>query len=234
MKKFILKFLTLIFCFAIIMSFTGCGSEAKKAMDTSVETANTLLEKNDKPFNPDTKIALKKAVKDSENAENDDEYKKKTKDINDTMTAYKDSIKQQKQVIKPAEEFLIERAKTVKTVKTVQAATEENDPNGQLNKKGGYYSYIAMKSTMINDSYYESQSPIEAGNDGGAVIEAYRTVKEAKTRDEYLTTFDGSGMLSPGSHKIVGTLVIRTSSELTASQQKELEQNIINALIELK
>ena len=38
---------------------------------------------------------------------------------------------------------------------------------------------------------------------------------------------------SAGTHKVVGTVVVRTSNELTASQEGELEQNIINELIRL-
>jgi hypothetical protein len=44
-----------------------------------------------------------------------------------------------------------------------------------------------------------------------------------------LTGFDG-GVFSSGSHCVLGTLVIRTSNELTASKQKALEQAIIDVL----
>ena len=53
-------------------------------------------------------------------------------------------------------------------------------------------------------------------------------------RNEYLAAFDGAGILSSGSHSVVGTIVIRTSDKLTASQQKEMEENIYNSLIEIK
>lgn len=69
---------------------------------------------------------------------------------------------------------------------------------------------------------------------GGAVIEAFHTVKDAEARDTYLSGFDGAGMLSPGSHRVVGTLVIRTSDELSASDQKKLENRIVDALIKLE
>lgn len=36
-----------------------------------------------------------------------------------------------------------------------------------------------------------------------------------------------------GSHKVVGTCIIRTSDSLTATQQKELEAAIIEALTKL-
>ncbi len=79
----------------------------------------------------------------------------------------------------------------------------------------------------------DGQSPVEAGNDGGGCIEAYKTVKAAKARNQYLSALDSLGAFGPGSHKVVGTLVVRTSNQLTASQQKQLETNVVNALIKL-
>ncbi|MDD6459736.1 MAG: hypothetical protein PUF70_03525 [Absicoccus porci] len=203
-------------------------------MDTAVQSANALLDKNQKAYDMSTKSTLKKDVKDSEKANSDADYKKSTKKIKSDIKAYKNSIKQLKQVTKPSQDFLLERAKTVDTITDVEAATEETDINNMMNKAGGYYAYIAMKSSLVTDSYYADQSPVEAGTDGGAVIEAFKTVKAAKARNEYLAAFDTAGMFNSGSHKVVGTLVIRTSSSLTASQQKQLEQAIIDKLVELK
>lgn len=234
MKKFALRNLVLLLCLTMAISFTGCASEAKKAMDESVDTANELLEKDAEPFDAETETALEKAVKTSGEAEDDDAYKKVKKDIDNAIKAYQDSVKQQKQVTEPKEKFLVERAKTVKSVTAVEAATEKTDANTLMNKKGGYYAYVAMKSSLIDDSYDEGESPVEAGTEGGAVIEAFHTVKDAEARDAYLSGFDGSGMLSPGSHRVVGTLVIRTSDELSASDQKKLENRIVDALIKLE
>lgn len=234
MKKYALRNLVLLLCLVTVISFTGCASEAKKAMDASVNTANELLEKDAEPFNAETETALEKAVKTGEEAEDDDAYKKVKKDIDNAIKAYQDSVKQQKQVTEPEEKFLIERAKTVKSVTAVEAATEKTDANTLMNKKGGYYAYVAMKSSLIEDSYCEGESPVEAGTEGGAVIEAFHTVKDAEARDAYLSGFDGASMLSPGSHRVVGTLVIRTSDELSASNQKKLENRIVDALIKLE
>ena len=62
--------------------------------------------------------------------------------------------------------------------------------------------------------------------------EVYTTADEAKKRDEYLASFDG-GVLSSGSHKVRGTCIVRTSSTLTATQQKELEAAIVEALTKI-
>ena len=228
------KLIIALLCISFVFCLAGCGSEAKKSMDTAVNSANELLEKNQKAYNMSTKTALKKAVKNSENANSDAEYKKSTKEINGDIKAYKNSIKQLKQVTKPSENFLLERAKTVDTVTAVEAATEENDQNKLMNKPSGYYAYIDMKSSLVTDSYYTSQSPVEAGTEGGAVIEAFKTAKDAKARNEYLAAFDSAGLVNSGSHKVIGTLVIRTASNLTASQQQQLEQAVIDKLIELK
>lgn len=103
MKKFALRNLVLLLCLMVVISFTGCASEAKKAMDESVDTANELLEKDAEPFDAETETALEKAVKTSEEAEDDDAYKKVKKDIDNAIKAYQDSVKQQKQVTEPKE-----------------------------------------------------------------------------------------------------------------------------------
>lgn len=96
MKKFALRSLVLLMCLTMVISFTGCASEAKKAMDESVNTANELLEKDAEPFDAETETALKKAVQTSEEAEDDDAYKQVKKDIDNAIKAYQDSVKQQK------------------------------------------------------------------------------------------------------------------------------------------
>lgn len=75
MKKYALRNLVLLLCLVTVISFTGCASEAKKAMDESVNTANELLEKDAEPFDAETEKALEKAVKTGEEAEDDDAYK---------------------------------------------------------------------------------------------------------------------------------------------------------------
>lgn len=64
--------------------------------------------------------------------------------------------------------------------------------------------------------------------------EAFKTVKDVKAREAYLAGLDGAGALVLGNHKVVSTLVVRTSNLLTATQQKDLEKRIIDALIRLE
>ena len=68
---------------------------------------------------------------------------------------------------------------------------------------------------------------------GGGGIEVYSTVEDAEKREEYLATYDG-GIFASGTHTVVGTVVVRTSNELKASQQKEMEDKIIETLTHIE
>jgi len=74
---------------------------------------------------------------------------------------------------------------------------------------------------------------IDKGTDAGGEIEVYANEEDAIKRNDYLAAFDG-GILSSRSHRVVGTVVIRISDELTASQQKALEEKVLNALSALQ
>ena len=111
----------------------------------------------------------------------------------------------------------------------IAAATEDNDPNGQLHKAGGYTSAVYFSHENVDQGSVYGSSLIDKGTDAGGQIEVYATPEDAAKRDTYLAAFDGS-VLSSGSHTVIGTCVIRTSNELKASQQSELEANIISEL----
>lgn len=74
---------------------------------------------------------------------------------------------------------------------------------------------------------------IEIGTSGGGSIEVYETVDYANTRNDYLASFDGT-VISSGSHKVIGTCIVRTSDLLTASNQKNWEQKFTNALTNVR
>ncbi len=111
--------------------------------------------------------------------------------------------------------------------------TESNDPNGNLNKQGGYTASIYFTDNQVTEAV-EGADIVDKGTDAGGNIEVYKTSDEAKSRNAYLSAFDGQGILNPGSHYVYGTVVIRTSRHLTASQQTALTEKIYNKLIELK
>lgn len=144
------------------------------------------------------------------------------------------SIKQMQQVTNPSEAFIVERLTNLPNITGMEAVTEDNDPNGKLNKQGGYTATVYFASDLINQSDVYGKTIVDKGNEAGGTIEVYPTVEDANKRNEYLAEFDGAGFLSSGSHSVVGTVIIRTSDRLTASQQKEMEKNIYNSLIEIK
>ena len=143
------------------------------------------------------------------------------------------SIQQYAQILNPTGDFVVLRLNDVPSIQEIQSVTEENDPNGQLNKQGGYTSAIFFSSVNVNQNYLIGNSVIEKGTIAGGSIEVYDTIEDAEARNNYLSAFDG-GFLSAGSHNIVGTVVVRTSDELTATQQKDLESEIVNKLVELR
>ena len=85
----------------------------------------------------------------------------------------------------------------------------------------------------VNQANVIGNTIIDKGTDGGGAIEVYANVEDAESRDSYLAGFDG-GVLASGSHTVVGTCVVRTSDELAASKQKELEAAVIGALTKLE
>lgn len=149
------------------------------------------------------------------------------------MNNYQTSMKQYKQVINPNQSFIIDRLKLVNTITEWQSVTEDNDPNGGLNKSGGYTSTTYFISSQVTEPI-SGRDIIDKGTDAGGAIEVYKTEQEARKREAYLSNFDGVGVLNSGSHKVVGTIIIRTSRYLTASQQTTLTQQIETELIKLK
>lgn len=151
--------------------------------------------------------------------------------------ALEDSIAQLKQVTNPSEAFVIQRINGLPSITGVEAVTETNDPNGKLNKAGGYTATVYFSSDLVDQSsVYPSDGYtgiVAVGNDGGGTVEVYSSVEDAEKRSTYLGAFDGS-IFSSGSHEVLGTCVLRTSDKLTASQQQTLTQEVREALIRLE
>lgn len=130
----------------------------------------------------------------------------------------------------PAEEYVVKCLENVATINGIAEVTEENDPNGKLNKDGGYISAVYFSSSLVQQDTLSKNELIEKGTSAGGCIEVFKTVEDANARNEYLSEFDG-GLLDSGSHIVVGTVIIRISSSLDETQQKKLEEDIINAFI---
>lgn len=166
------------------------------------------------------------------------DYASVLEELRNALQSYQTSVQSLNQITAPADEFVIERLQGVDTITKIEAVTEDHDPNGQLNKQGGYIGCIYFRDNQIDaDSLYlegGKEDVIEIGTVGGGAIEVFQTPEEAEARNQYLAGFDGAGFLSPGSHQVEGTLVVRTSGDLTATQQKELTGKIVAALIDVR
>ena len=219
-----------------------------------ISNSESLIEKGEPAYDADTLLSLKSAVADAKDAlielptemPNDlEEIKAITNDLLDkvnysshiekiskTTDAYETSVKQMKQVTCPDEAFIIERLKTIDGILEIAPVTEDNDPNGNLGKQGGYTAQVYFSYKGVNQSEVSGKDVIDKGTDCGGSIEVYRTVEEAKNRNDYLANFDGT-ILASGSHTICGTVLVRTSNYLKASQQQELERAIIDAFLSI-
>ncbi len=158
----------------------------------------------------------------------------------EAKSALLDSIRQMEQITNPSAAFVIQRLTGVEHIMLPTAVTEDMDPNGQLGKQGGYTATVYFMCDLVDQSKVfvdtfnsTGNEVIDKGTDGGGAIEVYANEEDAIRRDQYLSSFDGSWIAS-GSHHVYGTCVIRTSNELTASQQKELEEAIVEALTRLE
>lgn len=231
-------------------------SSEQAILEQTIADSQVLIDSKERPYDEKTIHALETAIADARasiveiperkgNAEkinmlvNDTMKKISYVKTNETLTAVKtnleNSIKIIKQVTNPSEAFIIERIKDIDTVTGYAGVTEDNDPNGMLNKPGGYTATVYFASSQIKekDRMWLDGTIIENGTDGGGSIEVYTTEEDAQKRCEYLSQFDGT-VTASGTHTIVGTVLVRTSDQLTASQQKELETKIIKNLTELR
>lgn len=233
--------------------------EKTDQLDGEIKKLQELVDNEDKPLDETTIDAAKEALKNAGASKIViGEMPKTTKDIlsrtkelstpvdySDELTALstaytnlENSKKQYKQVVNPSEEFVMQRILTVDDVADARAVTEDQDPNGNLHKAGGYTSTIYFESKTVNQSdvYVSGKYAdvlIDKGTDAGGAIEVYENVEDAEKRRDYLATYDGT-IYANGTHTVIGTVLVRTSNELTATQQKELEQKVIDALTRLE
>ena len=230
--------------------------EAKNTELTSaMNDAQKILDKKEAVYDNTTKEAFITALSDAKAAQRKiPDLPKKTADINaetkklsepldyssvinaisEKQTAYQNSVLQMKQITNPNEDFVIPRLKGITNISGYQAVTEDHDPNGNLNKQGGYTSTVYFSTPLIDQSSVYGNDIVDKGTECGGAIEVYASEEDAEKRDSYLASFDGAGMLNSGSHKVLGTIVIRTSTKLTATQQNEFTNNITNKLLELQ
>jgi len=223
-------------------------------LDKSINEAQKLIDSKKQPLEESVLVNTKESVKKAKKAkmnvpdapkkindvkketkvlEKGVDYSKQLAELQKNTQMLDRSIKQLVQVTNPSQEFVLKALKNIKSINDVKAVTEKNDPNGNLNKAGGYTAAIYFSSSQVDHSLFSGKDSIDNGADGGGCVEVYKTKKDAEARNKYLAAFDTAGMMNSGSHSVLGTIVVRTSSQLTATQQKKLEKSIIDKLIEL-
>lgn len=193
-------------------------------LESAVSDAKAVKETNFKaPHKIDEIIARTKEL-------NSVDYTSILEDLGNKHNAVVISIKRYQLVNHPTEAYIIQCLKNIPEIVNVSAVTEDNDPNGNLNKPGGYTSTVYFADSRISlDKSLHGKTLIAQGTEAGGSIEVYISVEDAIKRRDYLASYDGS-ILANGSHTVIGTVLIRTSDELTASQQKDLEAKIIASL----
>lgn len=230
-------------------------TEQNKELDAAIESAQAVLDSEDQPYDTNTSTDAITAISDAEaakrevpeipdktddiNAETDKlseplDYSSAITNINDKKAALENSIQQMKQITNPSEDFVIQRLQGIDGISGYQAVTEDHDPNGNLNKQGGYTAAVYFSSPWINQDEVYGNDIVDKGTDCGGCIEVYSSAEDAESRNTYLASFDSAGFLNPGSHTVLGTIVIRTASDLTATQQNDLTQRISDKLLELQ
>ena len=241
-----------------IDSYNSAKDAAKalnESLDTEVTKAEQLVTSEDlaldETLRPSLETAIsetkavKKVIPDPEMPATLEEINEVTKEI--TAIDYSDalanldklyqaldtSIQQYALVNHPSEGYIIDCLGQVANVVDISAVTEDNDPNEKLNKAGGYTAQVYFSSELVNQGDVSGSTVIEKGTDCGGSIEVYTTPEDAQKRNDYLAAFDG-GIFASGSHTVIGTVLVRTSDKLKASEQKEMEANIITVLTTLK
>lgn len=231
--------------------------EAKNAeLTAAVDSAQALIDEGEEPLEPTTISDLQTSITTARAAVREIpempsgtedilaaaeglgaplDYSSQMSELGDKRRALEDSVAQMAQVTNPSEAFVVERLQAVPTITGMAAVTEDHDPNGNLNKSGGYTACVYFSESQVDRSkiYDDSGDIIDVGTDGGGCIEVYATADEAEKRRAYLAGFDGT-ILANGSHSVVGTVLVRTSNYLTATQQNDLEKQIMDSLIELR
>lgn len=115
-------------------------SEAKKVKKTAQQKM-IIIEK--KPF------LISEIKKVNKKMDKNPDLSKEINSVNEMAKKYDISIKQMEKFNNPSEDYIKKRIASVETVTNFAAVTEDNDPNGNLNKAGGYTSTVFLKVVLL-------------------------------------------------------------------------------------
>lgn len=248
----------IVYCESMIAAIDAYNAAAQSlsvkndALNSAISTAEDLIISGDPALDPDLVPSLETAITNAQEAlsalidmpEDADailaaaadmeavDYTQVSDAIASAQAALEQSIAQYALVNAPAEDYIVDCLSQVPGVIAVAAATEETDTNNLIGKAGSYYARIVFSHELVGKSTAQGASLVSEGTDCGGSIEVFNTVEDAEKRNTYLGAFDGT-IFDSGSHTVIGTVLIRTSSKLKASQQQELEAAIIESLTRL-
>lgn len=206
--------------------------------NTAISNLNTLAESyneetKDLSLNnissiPDSLPLFEKITIDSELSNNDisDKLIEYSQIINESISYY--SIVHNLNSVN--ESAITNSLSGISNVVEYKAVTESNDPNGMLNKEGGYISAVYFTLDLIDYKSVPGNTVIDKGTDGGGCVELYANLTDAQSRCEYLKQFDNT-LLYSGSYALVGRMVIRTSYQLSNQQQINVTESIVNNIL---
>ena len=182
-----------------------------RSLEETIKASKKLLSSKDKPLDENLTVELKNEVSTVEKKKQViPKIKKKTSDINkqvkslkkpinytteikelkDKNQKYSTSVKQLKQITNPSNTFVESRLKEIVTITDVQSATENNDPNQDLNKQGSYTAAVYFADNEVTNPVAGADL-VAKGMDAGGCVEVYKTAEDAKKRNDYLSAFDG-------------------------------------------
>lgn len=178
--------------------------QKNSALDSAVSDAEKLIQKGEKALDEtlitklETSVSSVKAAKqpipDMPSTENEIlstvskmdgiDYTKVLEELSSSQKALEKSIKQYALVNAPTEAYVIKCLETVEHIDGISAVTEDNDPNGNLNKAGGYTAtvYFADDRVPADKVEIKGKTIIDKGTDGGGAIEVYANEEDAKEK----------------------------------------------------
>lgn len=177
------------------------------------------------PPMPDDAQALEEAVA-SMSAVNYDEASGRMRSFLD------ESRKKYRRVSKPNEEYIISCLERVPGLTKIRAGTEKTVGWSDYDKNGSFYSCVFFNHEDVDLSLRETEPIVDIYLDRGGQIEAYSSVKAAKTKFDTLQSYQGTP-IGMGYNVLVGTVIVRVSDLLDEATQKELSQRIIEELTNL-
>ncbi len=210
---------------ALVLSEAGAWDETLRAdLSDALETAEAA--RIEAPACPDDPEGIAAAVKVMESAD----YTGFLEELAEKRAALEQSMAVYARVDQPEEAYVIECLGRVDGILEIAAVTPGNDPNGMLNKPGGYTAAVLFMVQHINQDAVPGRTLLQKGTLAGGQVEVYATAEDAAARDAYISSFEQSGVTT-GSHTVVGTCVIRTSAYLNDKEQEALTAAITEELI---